>query len=144
MHIEYSKSLSVDERQHIVNEVLRHDRAPVGVGMPRAIGLSARIKDTLVGGVCGRIEKDRLYVEYLWVDSRFRGQGIGSNLLQAVESAARDGGCVESQIETLSRKTARIYLARGYRVMHHLCNYIPGLTLIVMTKELGESHIVEC
>ena len=144
MHIEYSKSLSVDERQHIVNEVLLHDRAPVGVGMPRAIGLSARIDDMLVGGVCGRIEKDRLYVEYLWVDSRFRSQGIGSNLLQAVESAARDGGCVESQIETLSRKTARIYLARGYRVMHHLCNYIPGLTLIVMTKELGESHIVEC
>lgn len=139
MQIEYSSTLSANEREHLINEVLLYDRAAVGAGIPSVVDFSARSGETLVGGVCGRLEGRRLYVEYLWVDRPFRGRGIGSQLLQMVESAAALSGCEESRIEALSMTTARLYLTHGYRLIHQIPDYIPGLPLLVMTKVLEQA-----
>ncbi|AVP58208.1 GNAT family N-acetyltransferase [Pulveribacter suum] len=136
MQVEYSHTLSSHERAHIISQVILHDRAAVGATTPKLIDFGARIEGTLVGGVCGRIELRRLFVEYLWVESRYRGNGIGTQLLKAVEYAASARGCRECQIESLSVATAHIYIARGYRVMYRLPDYIPGLSLIVLVKQL--------
>lgn len=133
MQVEYSRTLSSHERAHVIRQVILHDRA---AATPELIDFGARIEGALVGGVCGRMELRRLFVEYLWVESRYRGNGIGTQLLKAVEYAASARGCRECQIESLSVATAHIYIARGYRVMYRLPDYIPGLSLIVLVKQL--------
>lgn len=136
MAIELSCDLSDHERAHIVDAVVLHDRAAVGIGAPRPVELAARNGASLVAGLCGRIEQRRLYVDYLWVEPQHRDRGIGTRLLQAAERQAAAAGCDEARIETLAAPTCMLYVALGYQVTHRLDDYIPGLTLYVLAKRL--------
>src|SRR5690348_15818242 len=44
-------------------------------------------------GICGYTWGGCCYVSYLWVAEPFRGKGLGSELLEAVEAHAREKRC---------------------------------------------------
>jgi GNAT superfamily N-acetyltransferase len=134
MEVEYTNKLSRNEHEHIIHKVILHDRVSVGAGAPKSIHFGARIDGALIGGICGHMELRRLYIDYLWVEHCYRGNGIGSSLLKTAESDATTKGCIESRIESLSIKTAKLYVWRGYKIIHRLPDYIPGLPLIVLSK----------
>lgn len=136
MKIEYTSKLSRNEQSRIIHEVILHDRSSVGAGTPKPVNYGARIGGTLVGGICGHMEMHRLYIEYLWVKNSHRGKGIASNLLETVENDAAQKGCTESRIESLSIATASIYTRKGYKIIHSLPDYIPGLPLFVLSKKI--------
>ncbi|MDP4077969.1 GNAT family N-acetyltransferase [Acidovorax sp. A1169] len=134
--LETSFAPEVGELQHISKAVIAHDRAAVGAGHPQPLACLARDNGHLIGGAAGRIELDRLYVEYLWVDAAHRRKGLGQRLLAGIEVAAKSAGCNECLIESLSPKTALMYERAGYRGYAQIDNYIPGLTLFVLLKPL--------
>lgn len=134
--LETSFAPEVGELQHLSKAVIAHDRAAVGAGHPQPLACMARDNGHLIGGAAGRIELDRLYVEYLWVDAAHRRKGLGQRLLAGIEVAAKSAGCNECLIESLSPKTALMYERAGYRGYAQIDNYIPGLTLFVLLKPL--------
>jgi putative acetyltransferase len=71
----------------------------------------------LRGGASGRTEFGRLFVAWLWVDEPLRRQGLGAQLLQRLEAAARERGCVDAVLETLSDDTAAWYARLGWRTV---------------------------
>lgn len=134
--LETSFAPEAGELQHISRAVIAHDRASVGAGHPQPLACLARDNGHLIGGAAGRMELDRLYVEYLWVDAAHRRKGLGNRLLAGIEDAAKGAGCNECLIESLSHKTAAMYERAGYRSHARIDNYIPGLTLYVLLKSL--------
>jgi GNAT superfamily N-acetyltransferase len=97
----------------------------------------ARDGRVIVGGAVGRIIKGRLFVELLWVEEPRRDSGLGTSLLRAIEEHARERGCADALLETLSTSAARLYTASGYRLQSEILDYIPGFAKHVFVKKLS-------
>lgn len=118
---------SIDDiqRRAIADGVIQHgqnmSRGHGGHAEP--IACAVMDDDVLIGGVTGRSEFDRLYVNYLWVDAPWRGQRLGTALLHRLEALALERGCVEALIETLDDDVAQWYERLGYQPIAHLPKY---------------------
>ncbi len=56
------------------------------------------------------------WVDVLWVDEPYRKQGLGSQLLKAVEDEARQAGCELIHLDTFDFQAKDFYLRHGYEV----------------------------
>ena len=97
----------------------------------------AREGRVIVGGAVGRIILNRLFVELLWVEEARRDEGMGKALLAALEQRARESGCADALLETLSTEAARLYTSAGYRLRAEVPDYIPGFAKRVFVKALA-------
>lgn len=97
----------------------------------------AREGRVIVGGAVGRIILNRLFVELLWVEASRRDEGLGTALLTALEQRARESGCADALLETLSTDAARLYTSAGYRLRAEVPDYIPGFAKRVFVKALA-------
>ena len=57
-----------------------------------------------------------MYVDDMWVDEKYRRQGLGSNALQAVEKVAENKGCHLIWLGTWDFQAKPYYLKHGYKV----------------------------
>jgi len=80
---------------------------------PRGAFLVARLDGRPVGcGAVTLVSPAIGYLKRMWVDESVRGLGLGRQLLQALEAAARGLGCSVVQLETHRTLTAAIQLYR--------------------------------
>nr|WP_080438340.1 GNAT family N-acetyltransferase [Pseudomonas syringae] len=93
----------------ISDYVIRHGRAlPQSQGgKPESIACLVKEEGILIGGVTGRTEFQRLFINYLWVDEQWRSRGLGAACLNRVEALAMERGCVDALIETLNDEVAQ-------------------------------------
>ncbi|KEZ68394.1 GCN5 family acetyltransferase [Pseudomonas amygdali pv. tabaci str. ATCC 11528] len=114
----------------ISDYVIRHGRAlPQSQGgKPESIACLAKEEGILIGGVTGRTEFQRLFINYLWVDEQWRSRGLGAACLNRVEALAMERGCVDALIETLNDEVAQWYLRCGYVLIALLPHYCGELT----------------
>lgn len=82
-------------------------REPLGLACHNDLG-------QLIGGLAGKTFGNWFLLEYLWVDSQQRGQGIGSKLLQDAEALAKQRHCRFVLLDTLDFQAAPFYQAQGY------------------------------
>jgi GNAT superfamily N-acetyltransferase len=85
----------------------------------RSLVLKATTADgCLIGSVRGiRIAPDKCQINKLMVLPEWRGQGIGTRLLQAIEDQFADCDC-ELFTGTRSTGNIRLYQQQGYRITH--------------------------
>ena len=103
----------------------------------RPVAVFARDQDNaVVGGVYGRINWDWLSISLLWVHPEQRGSGLGSSLLQRLESEAITMGCKGSHVDTLSYQAREFYEAQGYEAFAELPDYPPPHSRIYFRKSL--------
>lgn len=76
-----------------------------------------------IGGISGETHGNWLEVSFLWVDEKFRGQKIGSKLLQDVEVEAINRGCKYSFLNTFSFQAKDFYIKLGYKEVFTLEEY---------------------
>ncbi|WP_405826552.1 GNAT family N-acetyltransferase [Streptomyces sp. NBC_01390] len=92
----------------------------------------------LAGGLVGHTWTTWLHVTYLWVDTRYRGRGLGSHLLAEAEHAAREErACTNARLETWDFQAPDFYRRQGYEVVCVIPDYPPGVTEYTLTKRLG-------
>ena len=58
----------------------------------------------------------RMLLEALWVDEKYRHQGIGSMLIKKAEQTAREKGCYIACISTTDFQARGLYEKHGYKV----------------------------
>ena len=92
----------------------------------------------IVAGASGRTEFNRLFVSFLWVAPQFRSQGLGTEMLARLESAAIDRGCSDVLIETLSDRVALLYRRLGYAPVATI-RYVGPFLRHTLIKPLGGS-----
>ena len=100
------------------------------------LAVLARRRGELVGGAVGRTGWAWLYVGRLWVTEDLRGMGLGTQLMTAIESAARDRGCVGAWLDTFSFQGRPFYEAAGYRQFGELADFPPGHSRHFLAKRL--------
>jgi putative acetyltransferase len=120
----------------IGNAVTRHGRA-LACSDARPLASWVRRHGQIVAGTCGRTELSRLFVNYLWVDESLRRQGLATELLSRLEAAARQQGCVDAALETLSDDVARWYGRRGWRTVALVPRWVGGFNRHILIKPLA-------
>jgi len=86
------------------------------------------------GGLKGRTFYSWLFIDWLWVSSLARGQGIGSHLLTKAEGAARERGCLGAYVDTFSFQAPEFYRHNGYDEFGRLEGLPPGHACIWLKK----------
>ena len=80
------------------------------------------------------------YLQFLAVEEGYRGRGIGSALIDAIEKRARAGGSLRFAVDVWDRnpRAKRLYASRGMTAESYWPRHIviPGFALVRMTKPL--------
>lgn len=87
--------------------------------------IAGSIRGVLAGTVCG--------IHRLSVDQAYRGQGLGSALLAAVEQAHPQASGFELTTNAAMEENVRFYLRHGYRVEARM-RHSKTITLVRMSK----------
>ncbi|MFX1341160.1 MAG: GNAT family N-acetyltransferase [Promethearchaeota archaeon] len=68
----------------------------------------------LIGGINGSSILKALYIDQLWIDERYRGQGYGKELMMAAETIAKKDGCISSLAMVYSFQFPEFFQKLGY------------------------------
>jgi GNAT superfamily N-acetyltransferase len=90
--------------------------------------------DRIHGGVLGGVWGGWMRLEFLWVAEGLRGQGFGTQLLEAAEQQARDKGCRGMILQTHSFQARSFYERFGYEVVGEIPDYPVGHAYYMMRK----------
>ena len=77
----------------------------------------------LMAGLVAETFGNWLEIEYLFVKEEFRGQGIGSQLLQQAESEAKKRNCRFAFVNTYQFQAPSFYQKHGYQEVFTLKDY---------------------
>jgi GNAT superfamily N-acetyltransferase len=87
-------------------------------------------------GICGYTWGGCCFVSHLWVSESARGQGLGSDLLNAVERHARNKRCHLVLLSSHSFQAPEFYARRGYTQVARIMDHPVGHSNIFYTKRL--------
>jgi GNAT superfamily N-acetyltransferase len=91
----------------------------------------------IVGGLTGEMRLDWLYVDWLWVDERHRGNGYGASLLALAEEEARKAGMTHVFLWTWSFQAPAFYRSQGYVECGRITDHPKGHDNIQFVKRFG-------
>ena len=100
------------------------------------LSITLREKRDIVGGIVGDTHLGWLFVQFFWIDEKYRGNGFGKKLLGAAEDEARKRGVKNVYLDTFSFQAPAFYEKLGYRVFGRLNDYPPGHFRAWLTKAL--------
>ncbi len=90
----------------------------------------------VIAGLIGGTYWGWMYVDILWVDEKYRRQGIGSRLLQSAEKEAVRRGCHHVHLDTMSWQAPDFYKKHGYSVIATLPDIPNGNQKYLLMKKL--------
>ncbi|MFQ5832453.1 MAG: GNAT family N-acetyltransferase [Candidatus Thorarchaeota archaeon] len=105
------------------------------------IVLVARVNDSIVGTVTGIQEHMSMHLKSFAVRPAFQRNGIGTLLVNTLESMASKRGCRKVFLFTAwpMIEAARLYLKLGYRLEGYLPNHFYGEDFAIFGKSMVEA-----
>ena len=100
------------------------------------VAVFIREDGTILGGVSGVFNWNWLQISLLWVDDSLRGRGYGRQLMETIESLARERGCERAHVDTFSFQAREFYESLDYEVFATLEDYPPGHSRHYLRKAL--------
>jgi ribosomal protein S18 acetylase RimI-like enzyme len=88
------------------------------------------------GGLVGLTYWNALFIDLLWVEEKYRGRGLGRQLMDRAESEARQKGCTFAHVNSHSLQAPGFYKKLGYKVFGKLKGYPKGLVVYHFCKKL--------
>ena len=77
------------------------------------------------------------YIDTLWVDSEYRGKGVGARLLSEIEESAKAKGCYLIHLDTFDFQAKAFYEKQGYITFGVLDDCPKGHCRYYMKKALS-------
>ena len=114
----------------------RYNASAIGKFDHKPLAIALREKREIVGGVIGETHLGWLFVQWFWIDDKYRGKGFGKKLLTAAEDEARKRGAKNVYLDTLSFQAPEFYRKLGYREFGRLDDFPVGHYRAWMTKAL--------
>ena len=93
-------------------------------------------ENEIIAGILTRIYLKAMFVEVLWVDEKYRKKGIGTELLNKVESYAKEIGCTFIHLDTFSFQAIDFYKKCGYSIFAVLEDYPDDIKRYFLKKYL--------
>ena len=100
----------------------------------RNFAFATDVDGRVIGGAVGRTWGRCCELQQLWVEPAHRNAGIGSRLVAAFETRARERGCDIFYLTTLSFQAPDFYRKLGYRVLAEIPGHANDIVKYVMHK----------
>ena len=104
---------------------------------PRFLSLALCDEAGIDGGFLAELYWDWMTIEIVAVPERWRGRGLGRQLLTQAETLAEAAGCRGAWVSTYSFQSPGFYEAMGYRPFGRLPGYPKGGERIFFAKMFG-------
>lgn len=113
----------------------------IAAGLPviedEVIGIAAMDGEVIAGGIVAKQTYESMYINLLAVDDAYRGQRIGSQLLEAIEKMAIEREMIHLSLTTKSYQALDFYQKHGYEVFGELADMpMRGVTKYYLNKRL--------
>jgi GNAT superfamily N-acetyltransferase len=123
-------------KRAVLGGLIRYNAEKMGKQKYRRFAVSLRDKGAIVGGIVGEVWMNVLFIQFFWIEERFRGKGHGTALIEKIEQEARRFGAVRSYLDTMSVQAPGFYRACGYEAFGAIDGYPGGVTRHWFTKAL--------
>lgn len=102
----------------------------------KAYTLYGKVGDYFAGGMSFSPYGEILWIDSIWVEPKFRKQGMGRRLLQEAQLLATKGKVKEVQLNTYFQEAHAFFLTCGFEDVASIPNWKYGLTCYLMRKML--------
>ena len=123
-------------KRAVIGGLIRYNTEKIGKQKYRRFAVSLRDDEAIVGGIVGEVWMTVLFIQFFWIEERFRGQGHGTALIEKIETEARRFGAVRSYVDTMSVQAPDFYRACGYEAFGAIDGYPGGVTRHWFSKPL--------
>ncbi len=123
-------------KRAVLGGLIRYNTEKMGKQKYRRFAISLRDDEAIVGGIVGEVWMTVLFIQFFWIEERFRGQGHGTTLIEKIEAEARGFGAVRSYLDTMSVQAPDFYRSCGYEPFGAIDGYPGGVTRHWFTKAL--------
>ena len=135
------KECNSEESTFIMGKLMEYNLAQVALAQEKAfIDISRKYvagNGNIVAGILGKMYGwNCAEVDILWVDSNYRGKGIGSKLLHAVEYLVKEKGGQLIHLDTFDFQAKDFYIKQGYEVFGKLEDCPKGHCRYYLMKRL--------
>jgi ribosomal protein S18 acetylase RimI-like enzyme len=93
-------------------------------------------KQNIIGGILGGTYWGWMHIDILWVDEKFRKQGLGTKLIHTAEAEAKKRGCHHVHVDTMSWQAPEFYKKLGYKIISELDDIPDGNKKFHLIKEI--------
>jgi GNAT superfamily N-acetyltransferase len=125
-----------ETKRAVLGGLIRYNNEKMGKQKYRRFAVSLRDDGAIVGGIVGEVWTTVLFIQFFWIEARFRGKGHGAALIAKIEQEARRFGAVRSYVDTMSVQAPEFYRGCGYQAFGALDGYPGGVTRHWFTKAL--------
>lgn len=111
----------------------------LGLPMEKWACATQDAEGSCIGGITGSRVGDTAFIRWLWVDSAFRKQGLGSQLMAWFENRAKEKDCSRVWVDTGSFQAPDFYRKLGYAQHTVIPDFYAGHDRIFFCKDLLKS-----
>jgi GNAT superfamily N-acetyltransferase len=134
-------SISVDRtigqtKKAVLGGLIGYNTEKMGKQKYKRFAISLRERGKIVGGIIGEVWTTVLFIQFFWMDQKYRGKDFGKKLIKAIEDEARKFGAARSYLDTLSFQAPDFYRSCGYEEFGSIEGYPDGVTRHWFTKSL--------
>jgi GNAT superfamily N-acetyltransferase len=129
-----------EERYRIIDPLIAYNEALAGPRNKKEFAFSAHsATGEFAGGLLGFTHWNHFFVSAVFVDQRFRREGIGSELLRRAEALALEQGCDVIYLDTFDYQAPGFYEKLGFKVFGKLEDYPPGHQRFYFMKRIRDT-----
>ena len=126
----------IQTKKAVLGGLGRYNDEKMGKQKYKRFAISLREDNEIVGGIIGELWTAVLFIQYFWMEQKFRKKGLGGKLIKAIEDEARRFGAVCAYVDTMSFQAPGFYRANGYEEFGSIEGYPGGVTRHWLTKSL--------
>jgi GNAT superfamily N-acetyltransferase len=123
-------------KKAVLGGLIRYNTQKMGKQKYKRFAISLRAGDEIVGGIVGEVWTAVLFIQFFWMEQKFRGKGYGKKLINAIEDEARRFGATRSYLDTMSFQAPAFYRSCGYREFGSIDGYPEAVTRHWFTRLL--------
>ena len=135
--LDVTDSPSPRDIQLLEDSIDEFNMSSTGIRDARLLAIMHHDRDArLVAGLYGWTWGGCCEIKTFWIDEQWRGRGLGTHLIQAAETEARDRGATQIVLSTHSFQAPRFYQRFGFEIVGQVNDYPAGYQSIYMRKHL--------
>jgi GNAT superfamily N-acetyltransferase len=128
---------TLEEIQYLEDRLYEYNIQKTGFADGENLAIFVRDEaGQIVAGIAGYTWGGFCEMKQFWIEESRRGQGLGSQLLAAVEAEARRRGCTQIILASLSFQAPGFYVKHGFEVLFAVADQPRGHQQVHLRKVL--------
>ena len=123
-------------KKAVLGGLIGYNTEKMGKQKYKRLAISLRERGKIVGGIVGEVWTTVLFIQFFWMEQKYRGKDLGTKLIKAIEDEARRFGATRSYLDTMSFQAPGFYRSCGYQEFGSIEGYPDGVTRHWFTKSL--------